>query len=128
VKVSRLPDHLPAVRVVRHKLLQVFINLILNALDASAKDGQLTLAAGSTDAETWLSVADQGSGISADLLGRIFEPFFTTKPPGKGRGLGLSVCQRVLEEAGGRLEVHSEVGQGSIFTVYLPTAELQQES
>lgn len=128
VEVSRLPERLPAVRVVRHKLLQVFVNLILNALDASDRDGQLSLAAGSAATEVWLSIADQGSGIPPELITQVFEPFFTTKPPGKGRGLGLSVCQRVVEEAGGRFELHSEMGQGSNFTIYLPKAELQHEA
>lgn len=128
VAASRLPARLPEVRVVRHKLLQVFVNLLLNALDASAKDGQLTFVGGSSESEVWLSITDQGSGIPAAVLGQIFEPFFSTKPPGKGRGLGLSVCQRVVEEAGGRIEVRSEVGQGSEFTVYLPKAEYHHEA
>jgi signal transduction histidine kinase len=128
VEASRLPERLPEVRVVRHKLLQVFVNLLLNALDASGKEGQLTFAGGSSGSEVWLSIADQGSGIPGAVLDQIFEPFFSTKPPGKGRGLGLSVCQRVVEEAGGRIEVRSEVGQGSEFTIYLPKAEHLHEA
>lgn len=119
LETSRLPEALPEVRVVRHKLLQVFINLLLNALDASPRNGPLIFAGGITASEIWLSIADQGSGIPAEVMEHIFEPFFTTKPPGRGRGLGLSVCQRVIEEAGGWIEVRSVVGQGSEFAVYL---------
>lgn len=123
LEVGQLPDQLPKVRVVRHKLLQVFVNLLLNALDASERAGRLEFAAGTSESEVWIRVSDQGSGMPVEVLRQIFEPFFTTKPPGKGRGLGLSVCQRVIEESGGRIEVRSVEGQGSEFSVYLPKAD-----
>jgi signal transduction histidine kinase len=70
----------------------------------------------------WLSVADEGEGMEQSTIGKIFDPFYTTKDPGKGRGLGLSVCHRIIEEAGGHIEVHSAPGLGSVFTVRLRKA------
>jgi signal transduction histidine kinase len=61
--------------------------------------------------------------MSPEVLTHIFDPFYTTKAPGKGRGLGLSVCHRVVEEAGGKIEVRSAAGQGSVFTIRLKKAE-----
>ena len=69
-----------------------------------------------------LCVADEGVGMAAGVLEHIFDPFYTTKAPGKGRGLGLAVCQRVIDEAGGRIEVRSGEGEGSVFTVWLKKA------
>lgn len=120
---DRLPSTLPATVMVRHKLVQVFINLLLNARDASSAGGTIRLRGGEEGGLVRLSVADAGSGMRPETLAHIFDPFFTTKVPGKGRGLGLAVCQRVVGEAGGRIEVHSTPGQGSEFTVWLKKAE-----
>ena len=68
-----------------------------------------------------IAVRDNGCGISKENLGRIFDPFFTTKPQGKGTGLGLSICHGIVARLGGRIEVFSEVGKGTRFTVYLPS-------
>lgn len=124
---DELPSSLAAVNVVRHKLLQVFVNLLLNARDASPEGGTIRLAAGEIDREVWLSVADEGAGMVPELLAHIFDPFYTTKAPGKGRGLGLSVCHRVVEEAGGKIEVRSSPGEGSVFTVRLRRAEVPSD-
>jgi signal transduction histidine kinase len=67
-----------------------------------------------------VAVADQGEGIAAEYLEQIFEPFFTTKDVGEGTGLGLSIAYGIVEEHGGWIEVTSELGQGSCFTVFLP--------
>jgi signal transduction histidine kinase len=120
---DRLPPKLPATKMVRHQLVQVFINLLLNARDASSVGGTITLSGGESGGLIWLSVADAGAGMSPEALAHIFDPFFTTKAPGKGRGLGLAVCQRVVGEAGGRIEVSSTQGQGSVFKVWLKEAE-----
>ncbi len=119
---ERLPVSLPPVRVSRHKLLQVFINLLLNARDATPPGGRLTLSAGEGGGEVWLALSDTGSGMTPEVREHLFDPFFTTKGPGKGRGLGLSVCHRIVEESGGRIEVDSEAGKGTTFTVRLPRA------
>jgi C4-dicarboxylate-specific signal transduction histidine kinase len=68
-------------------------------------------------------MADDGCGMSPEILAHIFDPFYTTKAPGKGRGLGLAVCQRVVGDAGGRIDVRSTPGLGSEFTVWLKKAE-----
>lgn len=120
---ERLPPALPATSMVRHQLVQVFINLLLNARDVSPAGGTIRLCGGEEGGFVRLSVADRGAGMSAEVLAHIFDPFYTTKAPGKGRGLGLAVCQRVVGEAGGRIEVRSVPGEGSEFTVWLKKAE-----
>jgi two-component system NtrC family sensor kinase len=118
--VRDLPRSLPPVHMVRHQLLQVFVNLLLNACDASGEGGMIRIEGDVSDGSVRLAVADEGEGIPAEILGNVFDPFFTTKAPGKGRGLGLAVCYRVVAEAGGDIAVRSEVGKGSRFTVRLP--------
>lgn len=120
---DRLPPELPATRMPRHRLVQVFVNLLLNARDACAPGGNIRLAAGTQGEGVWLAVADDGAGIPPEALAHIFDPFYTTKAPGRGRGLGLAVCQRLIGEAGGRIEVRSVSGQGSEFTVWLKKVE-----
>ncbi len=110
---------LPEVAMRQHRLQQVFVNLLMNARDA-APQGTITLRSGQAVEECWLQIADDGSGIDPDLRERLFDPFFTTKPPGKGQGLGLAVCQRIISDAGGRIEVDSTPQQGTAMTVYLP--------
>ena len=121
---DRLPRSLPAVLMPRHQLVQVFVNLLMNARDAAAACPQKPiLLAGEEDGENIrLTVADQGEGIPKENLTHIFEPFFTTKETGKGRGLGLAVCRRIIHEAGGRIEVDSKPGQGTTFCVFLRKA------
>lgn len=123
IDLTALPAELPPVVGYRAKLLQLFVNLLLNALDASVPEQPLQLSAGVEGNEVWITVRDSGQGIAPEALPHIFDPFFTTKAPGRGRGLGLSVCQRVVEEIGGRIEVESTVGQGSRFKVWLPIVE-----
>lgn len=120
---SRLPSGLPATSMAQHRLVQVFVNLLLNARDASPPGGAIRLTAGEADGQLWLSVADAGPGIPQETLAHIFDPFYTTKAPGKGRGLGLAICQRVVGEAGGRIEVRSQPGEGSEFIVWLRKTE-----
>jgi len=73
-----------------------------------------------------LSVRDTGAGISADLIDKIFDPFFTTKPVGEGTGLGLTICHRIVEEHGGAIDVESEPGKGTTFTIRLPSVESRE--
>ena len=117
--IDSLPQHLPCVVMIRHRLLQVIVNLLVNAQDALPAEGEIRLTGGETKDSVWLAFADNGAGIAPQDLPHIFDPFFTTKAPGKGRGLGLAVCYRVLDEAGGRIEVQSEKGQGSVFTLHM---------
>jgi len=106
---------------------QVFLNLILNALDAMPKGGTLRLVGeqtrrGDGEAEVAVAVVDDGSGIPQEDRERVFEPFFTTKPEGKGSGLGLSVCDGLVRAHGGSLEVDGEPGSGTRMVVRLPAA------
>ncbi|MBW2690032.1 MAG: HAMP domain-containing histidine kinase, partial [Deltaproteobacteria bacterium] len=116
----------------RDRLMQVWINLLLNAQDAMHGEGCIKLSSRYDEPMITISVLDDGDGISPDVAKRIFEPFFTTKAPGSGYGLGLAVCQRIIDESGGRIEVTSGAGmssghgtisthsRGACFTVLLP--------
>ena len=107
------------VNVDRGRLMQVWINLLLNARDAMGGHGRLVMSSEGDQECIRIVLCDDGPGIEPDIVKRIFEPFFTTKDPGKGYGLGLAVCQRILDESGGSISVQSEKGQGTCFTVEL---------
>ena len=113
--IDELPAFLPEITGDANKFQQVFINLLLNAIQAIDERGIITLIAGQQEGNIWLGVKDNGSGIAEGNLVRVFDPFYTTKPPGEGTGLGLAVCQRIVEESGGQIEIDSRVGQGSSF-------------
>ena len=116
-------------------LQQILLNLAINARDAFDKDGTVLieyskaevtekkmLPTGELSPGMWvgISVSDNGSGMDQDTVDRMFEPFFTTKAPGQGTGLGLSTVWWILERCGGKIDVESELGVGTKFTVYLP--------
>ncbi len=102
------------------RLQQVFINIILNALDAMPEGGRLRIALTETEAEAVIEICDSGSGIEERHLARIFDPFFTTKGVGKGTGLGLSISHAIITEHEGRIAVRSAPGQGTCFTISIP--------
>jgi signal transduction histidine kinase len=104
------------------QLLQVVMNLVQNARQAMPTGGQLTLRTWAGKGVHGISVADTGSGIAPDVIDHIFDPFFTTKPVGQGTGLGLSVSYGLIARLGGDIQVASQPGQGSIFTITLPQA------
>jgi signal transduction histidine kinase len=97
------------------------VNLIKNAMQAMNRDGTLTLSTGSTPEAVWVSIQDTGCGIPSEQLNGIFKPFYTTKE--KGSGLGLMIVQRILRDHGGRVEMESQLGQGTTFRVWLPLVE-----
>jgi two-component system NtrC family sensor kinase len=105
-----------------NQLQQVFLNIMLNAYQAMPNGGQLRIASRADGKEVQVIFADTGSGISQENLKRIFDPFFTTKEVGEGTGLGLSISYGIIEQHGGTIEVESEPGTGSTFTVKLPIA------
>ncbi|HBQ12669.1 MAG TPA: hypothetical protein DEF51_16500, partial [Myxococcales bacterium] len=119
-----VPDGLLPVRGDAAQLEQVFVNLLINAAHALEikKTGTVRLGArpiGEVAVE--VTVEDDGSGIAEADLAQVFDPFFTTKPVGTGTGLGLSICHSVVTELGGEITVESELGEGSVFRVRLPT-------
>jgi C4-dicarboxylate-specific signal transduction histidine kinase len=130
VELSReLAETLPGVRLVEDHLVQVLLNLGLNALDAiaSAQEGaepgrprQLTFVTRMVDGDVEVLVRDTGTGISPAVVGRIFEPFYTTKAPGKGTGLGLFVSRRIIEDLGGALRLVDTSSAGTTFAIRLP--------
>jgi signal transduction histidine kinase len=117
-----VPHGLPPVHGDRNLLIQMLLNLMLNAVDAMDRGGRMTVrvVAGREPGFLAIDVADTGTGIPAHLLRSIFDPFFTTKPTGRGTGLGLSMSQGIARKHGGDLRVSSQVGAGSTFTVLLP--------
>jgi len=129
-----LADDLPALWADPHQLHQVVVNLVSNAHHAmreTPSSRRLTLATRHDAGRGWvhLEVADTGPGIPPEIQQRIFEPFFTTKPMGQGTGLGLSLCQGVIESHGGFIRVASQPGEGAVFVVELPAeAPPQAES
>jgi PAS domain S-box-containing protein len=127
VIATSLEPELGRVRIDPGHLVQVLMNLAVNARDAMAQGGTFTLTTrnvhGKAGDEVMISVADTGSGIPPGIKERVFEPLFTTKGIGKGTGLGLSVVHGIIDEAGGRIELRSEVGIGTTFEIYLPVVD-----
>jgi two-component system cell cycle sensor histidine kinase/response regulator CckA len=136
--VSRYERALGCVKVDRTQIEQVIMNLAVNARDAMPRGGTLTLETRNVElspAEAGnyegarpgphvvLAVTDTGSGMSGEVQKHLFEPFFTTKEVGRGTGLGLATCYGVVRQSGGFIRVQSEVGQGSLFEIFLPRIE-----
>ena len=111
---------LPEVWCLPSQINLIFMNLLVNAGQAIAGKGDITIRTGRRGEEVFVAIADTGAGIPPEVQRRLFEPFFTTKPVGKGTGLGLSLAWGVVQKHGGRIEVDSTPGQGSTFTVWLP--------
>jgi PAS domain S-box-containing protein len=110
------------VRADRGQLEQVVLNLVVNARDAVAPGGSITVAVLSAGDEAVLAVSDDGVGMDADIKARIFEPFFTTKGLAEGSGLGLATVHGIVGQSGGTIDVDSTPGAGTVFTVRLPLA------
>ncbi len=105
------------------QLNQVFMNLLLNAAQAIDKQGEIRIKTWREGDDIFITIADTGSGIAPEHLGRLFDPFFTTKEVGKGTGLGLSIVYDIVKQHGGEITVDSEPGRGSTFRVRLPIRE-----
>ena len=114
---------LPQVECIASQLNQIIMNLLVNAAHAIEDFGCITLRTGCEDEWVWFEVEDTGKGIAPEVLNRIYEPFFTTKPVGKGTGLGLALSFSIVQKHHGRIEVFSEVGNGTRFRVWLPARQ-----
>jgi len=121
IEIERhLSPRLPAVNADADQLQQVLLNLFLNARDAMPGGGKLGISTDHHAGEISIVISDSGIGIDAELSKQVFDPFFTTKPPGRGTGLGLSVCYGIVTAHDGRIDVESRKGGGTTFTVRLP--------
>jgi len=134
-----IDDYLPSVVVDPHQLELALLNLVVNARDAMSQGGRLMISAGVADEQqrppeglrgqqVWLTVADNGCGMSSDVLRRCVEPFFSTKGVGKGTGLGLSMVQGLAGQSGGGMEIRSRPGQGTEVTLWLPEGTVADET
>lgn len=121
--VNRTPENnLPKILIDKNQMQQVFFNLINNAVDAMPDGGTITLTnrflLKTNTIEIYLG--DTGCGIKKEDLNRVFDPFYTTKDPGKGTGLGLPICKRIIQDHDGTIEIESTLGKGSVFIIRLP--------
>ncbi len=117
--VRELGD-IPAVECLPFQINQVFLNILLNAAQSITGRGTITLRSGRVTDEVWISITDTGQGIPPERMARIFDPFYTTKAVGQGTGLGLSVSYGIVKKHGGRVDVQSQTGAGTTFTIRLP--------
>ncbi len=124
VTLERRYGELPLVECLPSELNQVYMNLLLNAGQAIAERGTITVSTGREgNDQVWIQLQDTGAGIAPDLLQRIFDPFFTTKPVGSGTGLGLSISYGIINKHHGRIDVDSVPGQGASFRIVLPVRQ-----
>jgi PAS domain S-box-containing protein len=118
---TNLAEDLPEFFGSPENLESVWVNLLLNAMDAMPQgEGRLMIRSWLGDETLYVGIRDNGHGISPEHLPHIFEPFFTTKGPGKGTGLGLSLCYQIVRQHGGNIQVESQPGEGTEFIVSLP--------
>src|SRR5207249_11576008 len=110
----------PLLRGVHDQLVQVFVNLVLNAIDATARGGRIELSARAAGDCLEVAVRDEGAGIAPEVRGRVFQPYFTTKKD--GTGLGLFVTRKLVADHGGSVDYTSQPGSGTTFVVRLPVA------
>lgn len=122
IKIVRDYGALPPITCFPNQMNQVFMNLIINAIHAIPKEGTITITTRALDEHYSVAIADTGIGIPSEQISRIFDPGFTTKGVGVGTGLGLSIVYKIVQSHGGRVDVESEVGRGTTFTVTCPVA------
>ncbi|MGD9947382.1 MAG: ATP-binding protein [Desulfobulbus sp.] len=123
----KLDPQLPTTMTESHRLQQILLNLIDNALDAVGHDGKVEIITSCTPQQISVQIADNGPGIPPEVMQKIWDPFFTTKEQGKGTGLGLSISQNIIRSLGGTIQAQNREGGGTIFTVTLPIHSVKQE-
>ncbi|MBI4869901.1 MAG: response regulator [Candidatus Wallbacteria bacterium] len=127
IEIHRDYAELPRIECYPSLLNQVFMNLLVNACQAIPDRGTVTIRTRAEQGWVRVEVSDTGTGIKPEHVAKIFDPFFTTKDVGKGTGLGLSVSYGIIEKHGGRIEVQSDPGSGTTFSVFLPAALPKQQ-
>jgi PAS domain S-box-containing protein len=120
IEVSRAMADVPVLPLVADQIKQVFLNLLLNAMEAMPQGGRLEVSTAYTSQPAGVRIAftDSGEGIVAHVLPHVFEPFYSTRP--EGLGLGLFISHNIVKQHGGQIEVDSQVGEGTTFTLWLP--------
>ena len=118
IRLSDFTEEKPEIKVDKHMMKRVIINLVNNAVDAMPSGGEITISSSANDGVLELRITDKGTGIPEDLHEKIWEPLFTTKS--RGMGFGLTICKRIVEAHGGTISVRSTVGEGATFIIELP--------
>ncbi|MCZ7384235.1 MAG: ATP-binding protein [Candidatus Methanoperedens sp.] len=119
-KITTDLEPLPLIMADGEQIQQVIMNMLTNSIQSITMDGEIIIKTAAKQDYIEISITDNGCGISHDNIGRIFDPFFTTKMPGEGTGLGLSICYGIIKKHNGSIDVKSEVGIGTTFTIKLP--------
>lgn len=122
-----LENNLPHITSDRLQLQQIFLNIVNNAIDAVGKNGLIKIRSQEAGTNLQVIVADNGPGVSEEILPKIFEPFYTTKETGKGTGLGLSITYGLVKKLGGDITVQSQLDHGTIFTITIPLKSQHNE-
>ncbi|MBF0570048.1 MAG: GHKL domain-containing protein, partial [Candidatus Omnitrophica bacterium] len=120
VLIKEYAHDLPEIVCNKQQLGQVFINVLINAVQSIEKRGEIHIRTYAKDGMVCVAISDTGRGISKENMNKLFEPFFTTKDVGQGTGLGLSVSHDIIRQHGGTITVASEEGKGATFTISLP--------
>ncbi len=126
IRINKMYENLPPVDAHKNELQQIFLNIIINSAQAMDLSGTLTMTCHDRRGTAYISIEDTGSGIPEKDLDNIFNPFFTTKEPGQGTGLGLSITHQLVQGMGGRINVKSTPGMGTVFEVYIPLNEQER--
>jgi signal transduction histidine kinase len=121
IKIHKEYGSVPQVACYPDRLNQVFLNLLVNAQQSIVDKGEIAVRTFLRDGKVHIEITDTGKGIPEDQVKNIFDPGFTTKGVGVGTGLGLSICYKIMQQHHGEIQVRSEVGKGSTFTVILPS-------
>lgn len=128
VDVRMEATELPLVECNAGQINQVFMNLIVNAVQAVGEEGTVSITGARDERGVSIAIQDTGPGIPENIRSRIFDPFFTTKEVGKGTGLGLSIARRIVDSHHGRIDIESTVGRGATFRVWLPLRQTPIDS
>lgn len=119
-KITTDLEPLPLIMADGEQIQQVIMNMLTNSIQSITTEGEIIIKTAAKQDYIEISITDNGCGIPQDNIGRIFDPFFTTKMPGEGTGLGLSICYGIIKKHNGSIDVKSEIGTGTTFTIRLP--------